>query len=269
MKITDDDTGLSCPEILSTNRLLAKLPEGEFQRLVPYMEQVSLARGTVLYNAGDRIRYAYFLNRNTLVSVIFTMENGASIEACVVGSEGMVSIQSFLRPEVYPARIVVQTAGSGMRINADALREAFNSGGVLQDLLLRYTQAVITQICQTAACNHLHSVEERLSRWLLTIHDRVAGEIPLTHELISRRLGIHRSSVNEAACVLRSEGMIRYGRGKIAILNRDALCSITCECYEIIKKQFDRTLVVKDRNSHVMPETAQTAPFTTATVFSR
>lgn len=182
-----------------TNRLLATLPAAEFQQLVPNLELVSLARGQVLYEVGQRIRYAYFLNNNTLASVVFTMENGASIEVDVVGSEGLVSIQAFLRPEVFPGRIVVQIAGSAMRIRADALRTAFKRGGRLQDLLLRYTQAIVTQISQTAACNHLHSVEQRLSRWLLTIHDRVDGDIPLTHELISRRLGAHRSSVKPQA----------------------------------------------------------------------
>ena len=172
------------------------------------------------------------------------MENGASIEACIVGSEGMVTIQAVLGPKVYPARIVTQIAGSAMRISADALREAFDRGGLLRKLLLRYTQAVVTQISQTAACNHLHTVEQRLSRWLLTIHDRVEGEIWLTHELISRRLGAHRSSVNDAAADLRSKGAIRYGRGKITILDREALNSVACECSEIIKRQFDRTLVI-------------------------
>ncbi len=244
MRTIDDDPGLNDAEVLTENRLLAALPDAAFQRLAPDLEQVSLARGEVLYNAGERIRYAYFLNSNTLVSVIFAMETGAGIEAGVVGNEGMVSVQAFLRPEVYPARIVAQIGGSAMRISAEALREAFNRGGVLQDVLLRYMQAVVTQMCQTAACNHLHTIEERLSRWLLTIHDRVAGEIPLTHELISRRLGIHRSSVNEAARALRSEGMISYRRGIITIIDHNALSSITCECYEIIKKLYDRAAVV-------------------------
>ena len=226
-------------QISTTNRLLAALPKDELQRLAPCLERVSLARGEVLYEVGQRIRYAYFLNKNTLASVVFTMENGASIEVDVVGSEGLVSIQAFLRPEVYPGRIVVQIAGSAMRIRADALLAAFKHGGRLQDLLLRYTQAIVTQISQTAACNHLHSVEQRLSRWLLTIHDRVEGDIPLTHELISRRLGAHRSSVNEAAGFLQRSGAIRYARGHITILDRAALYSVACECYEIIKKHHD------------------------------
>ncbi len=235
---------LTSPQIPATNGLLAALPAGEFVRLVPKLEEVSIARGEVLYEAGQHILYAYFLNKNTLASVVFTMMNGESVEVDVVGSEGLVSIQAFLRPDIYPGRIVAQNGGSAMRIRADDLRAAFRRGGVLQELLLSYTQAVLTQIAQTAACNHLHSVEERLSRWLLTIHDRVEGEIPLTHELISRRLGTHRSSVNEAAGRLRSEGIIRYARGKITILDRDKLISLACECYGIIKEQFDRALSV-------------------------
>ncbi len=239
MRKSVDDNRLNNSQILTTNGLLAALPDTAFKRLVPYLEQVSLAPGEVLYDAGENIRHAYFLNRNTLASVISTMEDGGSVEACVVGSEGLVGIQAFLRAEATPARIVVQVAGSAVRIRAELLREEFNRGGMLQDLLLRYTHALVAQISQTAACNHLHTVEERLARWLLTINDWVTGDIPLTHELISRRLGSHRSSVNEVACAFRRKGIIRYGRGKITVLDREELCSIACECYGIIKEQFD------------------------------
>ncbi len=242
MRKSVDDKRLNNSQIMTTNRLLAALPDAEFQRLVPNLEQVSLAPGEVLYEAGENIRHAYFLNRNTLASVISTMEDGAGIEACVVGSEGLVGIQAFLRADATPARIVVQAAGSAVRIRAELLREEFNRGGMLQDLLLRYTHALVAQISQTAACNHLHTVEERLSRWLLTINDRVTGDISLTHELISRRLGSHRSSVNEIAGVLRRKGIIRYGRGKIIVLDREELSSVACECYGIIKEQFDLAL---------------------------
>lgn len=222
-----------------TNKLLLALPKDELERLAPSLEFISFARGEVLYDAGQRIRYAYFLNKNTLASVVFTMESGASLEVDLVGSEGLVSIQTFLGPEVYPGRVVIQVAGSAMRIRADDLRRAFNLGGFTRNVLLRYTQAVITQIAQTAACNHLHSVEERLSRWLLTINDRVDGDIPLTHEVISRRLGTHRSSVNEAAAGLQRRGVIRYVRGNITVLHREELRSAACECYDVIRRQFD------------------------------
>ncbi len=224
-----------------SNRLLAALPEEEFQRLAPKLESVSLAFGKTIYESSDRIRHVYFLDRNTLASQCIIMEDGASVGACIVGHEGLVGIQAFLRAERIPNRVVVQVAGSAMRMRADSLRGEFDRGGVLQDLLLRYTHALFTQVLQVAACNQLHSVEERLSRWLLMIHDRVMpGDLPLTQELISRRLGAHRSSVSEAAGILRREGLIRYKRGKLTILDRKGLKSIACECYGIIKGEFDR-----------------------------
>ncbi len=226
-----------------SNRLLDALPEEEFQRLAPKLEPVSLAFGETIYESGDRIRHVYFLNRNTLASLCITMEDGASVGACVVGHEGMVGIQAFLRAERIPNRVVVQVAGGAMRMRADGLRVEFNRGEVLQDLLLRYTHALFTQVLQVAACNQLHSVEERLSRWLMMIHDRVmTGDLPLTQELISRRLGAHRSSVSEAAGILRREGVIRYKRGKLTILDFERLKSSACECYGAIKEEFDRAL---------------------------
>ena len=226
-------------QVSLTNRMLARLPRGEFERLIPDLRYVPLPKGEVLYEAGDRIRHAYFLNENALASVIFTMQDGAGMEVCVVGSEGLVSIQAYLGPLVYPARIVVQSTGSALRIDAEILRAAFHRGGVLQSVLLRYTQAVVTQIAQAAACNHLHTVEQRLARWLLTIHDRVPDDISLTQEVISRRLGIHRSSISEAIVILQQRGVIRHTRGHIAILEPASLRAVACECYEIIKKQYD------------------------------
>lgn len=235
----NDEKRLNNLEISTTNCLLLALSESELSKLLPKMKRVSLARGEVLYEPGEHIKYAYFLNENTLASINFTMENGAGIETSLVGCEGMVSIMTFLRPDVYPAAIVVQFAGSAMRIPAETLRTEFNLGGKLQNILLRYTQAAIVQVAQTAACNRLHSVEQRLSRWLLTIHDRVTGEIPITHELISLRLGAHRSSVNKATGLFKREGMIRYARGKITIVDHEKLGSMACECYKSIKRQFE------------------------------
>jgi CRP-like cAMP-binding protein len=223
----------------TTNRLLLALSESELSQLLPKMELVSLAHGEVLYAPGGHITHAYFLNENTLASINFTMQDGTGIETSLVGCEGMVSIMTFLKPDIYPAAIVVQFAGNAMRISAETLQAEFNSGGTLQSILLRYTQAAIVQVAQTAACNRLHSVEQRLSRWLLTIHDRVAGEIPITHELISLRLGAHRSSVNKATSLFKREGLIRYARGKITIVDREKLCSMACECYKNIKRQFE------------------------------
>ena len=226
-----------------SNRLLAALPEEEFQRLAPKLEHVSLTFGKTIYESGDRIYHVYFLNRNTLASLYITMANGASAGASVVGHEGIVGIQAYLKAERTPNRIIVQVAGGAMRMRADELRMEFNRGGLLQDLLLRYTHALFAQVLQVAACNRFHSVEERLSRWLLMIHDRVTSDgILLTQELLSRRLGAHRSSVSEAAGILRREGLIRYKRGKLTILDFERLKSSACECYGVIKGEFDQAL---------------------------
>jgi CRP-like cAMP-binding protein len=233
------------PRMQIDNRLLAALPGEDYQRLARHSEPVALAPGEVLYESGERVGYVYFLNKNTLVSLVSTMEGGMSVEAGVVGNEGMIGIQAFMRTETTPHRSVVQLAGSALKMRADVLREEFNRGGALQDLLLRYTHALLTEISRTASCNHLHTVEERLSRWLLVIHDRVSADhLPLTQEMISRRLGAHRSSVSEVADTLRRKGLLRYSRGKITIPNREALKSMTCECYNIIKEEFDRVLAV-------------------------
>lgn len=227
------------------NQLLTALPDEEFQRLVPQLEPVSLTLGKILYESGERVRHVYFLSKDTLASLIVTMEDGKSVEAGVIGSEGMVGIQAFLRAESTPHRVVVQVGGTALRMRASVLREEFNRGGALQDLLLRYTHALLTEVLQVAACNHLHSVEERLSRWLLTIDERATmNELPLTQELISRRLGAHRSSIGEAASSLRRRGVIRYLRGRITVVDSSALRAGTCECYDIVREEFSRALVI-------------------------
>lgn len=232
---------LNNSRVPTDNRLLAALPSEEFERLVPCLELVSLAPGEVLYESGERIRHVYFPNRNTLVSLNITIDDGTCVEVGVVGNEGMIGVQAFLGAGTTPTRIAVQIAGSAMRVRADVLREEFNRGGPLQALLLRYMHALFAQVLLTAACNHLHSVEERFSRWLLMIHERVwLDELPLTQELISRRLGAHRSSVSEACDTLRREGLIRYKRGKITILDREGLKSAACGCYDLIKEEFDQ-----------------------------
>lgn len=223
------------------NRLLAALPDEEFARLVPNLEYVSLAPGEVLYESGERIRHVYFPNRNTLASLVADTDDGTSVEVGIVGNEGVIGIQAFLGVETTPTRIVAQIGGSAVRMRADVFREEFNRGGRLKDLLLRYTHALFAQVLHTAACNHLHSVEERFSRWLLMIHERATMDnLPLTQELISRRLGAHRSSVSVATDAFRREGLIRYERGKITILDREGLKSAACGCYGIIREEFDR-----------------------------
>lgn len=227
------------------NRLLAALPDAEFARLVPNLETVSLALGEVLYESGEQIRHVYFPDRNTLASLVATIEDGTSVEVGVVGNEGVIGVQAFLGAETTPTRIAVQIAGGAIRMRADLLREEFNRGGRFQALLLRYTHALFAQVLHTAVCNHLHSVEERFSRWLLMVHERaMLDDLPLTQELISRRLGAHRSSVSEAADTLRREGLIHFKRGKITILDREGLEAAACGCYDVIKNEFDQITTV-------------------------
>jgi CRP-like cAMP-binding protein len=225
------------------NRLLTALPDEEFQRLAPHFEPVSLTIGEILYHSSERVRYVYFLNQEALASLTVTMEDGKSVEANVIGSEGMVGIQAFLRAESTPNRVVVEVAGSALRLHANLLRDEFNRGGTLQHLLLRYTHARFTEVSQVAACNHLHSVKQRLSRWLLVRHDRVRiNDLRVTQELISRRLGAHRSSIAEAVSFFRQKGLIRYLRGKITLLDTSRLKGMTCECYDIVTEEFQRAV---------------------------
>ncbi len=222
------------------NRLLAALPVKEFERLVPHLEPVTLALGEVLFEAGERIRHVYFPDNNTLASLVACFDDGTSVEVGVVGNEGMIGIQAFLGAPT-PTRITVQISGSALRMRADLLLEEFNRGGRLQALLFRYTNALFAQVLHTAACNQLHSVAQRFSRWLLMIHERaMLANLPLTQELISRRLGAHRSSISEAADTLRREGLIRYQRGKITILDREGLNAAACGCYDVIKEEFSQ-----------------------------
>jgi CRP-like cAMP-binding protein len=227
--------------VTTDNRLLVALSAEDFARFSPNLETVSLALGEVLQESGEPIRYVYFPNRNTLASLVADIDDGTSVEVGVVGNEGVIGIQAFLGAETTPTRTIVQIAGSAVRVRADMLREGFKRGGRLQDLLLRYTHALYAQVLHTAVCNHLHSVEERFSRWLLMIHERTwLNNLPLTQELISRRLGAHRSSVSEAAKTFRREGLISYKRGKITILDREGLKDATCGCYDAIKEEFNQ-----------------------------
>lgn len=232
---------LNNSDLTTDNRLLAALPDKEFARLVPHLETISLALGEVLQESGEPIWHVYFPNRNTLASLVADIDDGTSVEVGIVGNEGVIGIQAFLGVETTPTRIVVQVGDSAVRMRADVLRDEFNRGGRLRDLLLRYTHALFAQVLHTAACNHFHSVEERFSRWLLMIHERATmDDLPLTQELISRRLGAHRSSVSDAAETFRREGLIHYKRGKITILDRERLKSAACGCYDVIKEEFDQ-----------------------------
>lgn len=224
------------------NGILAALPCEEFARLSPNLKLVNLTGGEVLYETGDNIRYAYFLNSGA-VCLLAESSNGESIEVGSVGNEGVVGVPAILRVESALFRVIVEIPGDALRVEAETLREEFHRGGKLQNLLLRYTHALFTQMSQSGICNHFHTVEQRFSRWLLVTSDRCQSEsFELTHELIAQMLGTSRSAVTMAADRLRRLGLISHCRGKVSILDRPALQVTGCECYEIIKDEFDRFL---------------------------
>jgi CRP-like cAMP-binding protein len=224
------------------NHLLAALPPEEFGRLLPYLELVSLPLGEVLYESGNRLRHVYFPT-TSIVSLLYVMEDGASAEIAVVGNEGILGIALFMGGETTPSRAVVQSAGHGYRLQAELLKNEFNRAGPMLHLLLRYTQALITQMAQTAVCNRHHSVDQQLCRWLLMSLDRLpSNELSMTQELIANMLGVRREGVTEAAGKLQSAGLIHYRRGHITVINRAGLEARACECYAVVKKEFDRLL---------------------------
>jgi CRP-like cAMP-binding protein len=226
----------------TSNRILQALTRPEYEFLAMYLEPVRLWTGEVLYHPEQSITHVYFPNRGT-VSVIAVFADGGSVEAGMVGNEGMFGINVFLGSISTPLQAVVQLPGDGLRMRADVLKREFQKGGILQDVLLRYTQAFITQVAQTAACNNSHKVEGRLARWLLMCGDRAhSAELDLTQEFISQMLGIRRAGVSVAAGELQERGIIRYRRGCITIVDRAALEAESCECYEVVKKEFKRLL---------------------------
>ncbi|MES2010332.1 MAG: Crp/Fnr family transcriptional regulator [Pseudomonadota bacterium] len=224
------------------NQLLAVLPEGEWLRLAPHLILTELPLGHVVYESGDQLGYVYFPT-TAIVSLLYVMEDGGSAEIAIVGNEGIVGIALFMGGETTPSRAIVQSAGHGYRLSAKVLKQEFTRGGPIQHLLLRYTQALITQMAQTAVCNRHHSIEQQLCRWLLLSIDRLpSNELTMTQELISNMLGVRRSGVTEAALKLQSAGLIRYSHGHIAVLDRPALEKHACECYAVVKREFDRLL---------------------------
>jgi CRP-like cAMP-binding protein len=224
------------------NRLLAALPGDEYELLLPSLQQVSFSLGEVVYEFGGHLDYVYFPT-TAIVSLLYTMENGTSAEMGLTGNDGVVGIALFMGGGTMPNRAVVQSAGGAIRMKAKVLQDAFALGGKFQQLLLRYTQALITQISQTAVCNRLHSVDQQLCRWLLLSHDRVkADELIMTQELIADMLGVRREGVTVAAGRLQDAGAISYVRGHIKILNRQKLEETVCECYRVVKDEFDRLL---------------------------
>ena len=223
------------------NHLLAALPRAEWQRWLPQLEWVSMPLGQILYESGSTLSHVYFPT-TAIVSLLYVMENGASAEIAVVGNEGIVGVSLFMGGESTPSRAVVQSAGQGFRLSSDAIKDEFKRAPVLH-LLLRYTQALITQMAQTAVCNRHHSLDQQLCRWLLLSLDRLKDlELVMTQELIANMLGVRREGVTEGALKLQKAGLIRYSRGRIAVLDRTGLEARSCECYAVVKKEYDRLL---------------------------
>ena len=224
------------------NHLLACLPAAEWSRWAPQLEAVDLPLGCVLYESGVALNHVYFPT-TAIVSLLYVMEDGASAEIAVVGNEGVVGVSIFMGGETTPSRAVVQSAGKGYRLRAGVLKEEFNRSAPALHLLLRYTQALITQMAQTAVCNRHHSLDQQLCRWLLLSLDRLSGsELVMTQELIANMLGVRREGVTEAALKLQRAGLIRYARGHITALDRPGLEARSCECYAVVKKEYDRLL---------------------------
>lgn len=224
------------------NRLLQALPEKDYRRLLPHLELVTLSLGEVLYESGGHLHYVYFPT-TAIVSLLYVMEDGASAEIAVVGFEGIVGIALFMGGESMPNRAVVQSAGDAIRLKAPLLTHEFNRSGPVQPLLLRYTLAMLTQMAQTAVCNRHHTVDQQLCRWLLLSLDRLpSNELSMTQELIANMLGVRREGVTEAAGGLQRAGLIQYHRGKITVIDRPGLEERVCECYQVVKDEFDRLL---------------------------
>jgi len=222
------------------NHLLAALSEAERQRIYPYLQLVSMPLGKVLYEPGESLRHVYF-PADCIVSLLYVMENGASAEISVVGNEGLVGIALFMGGETTPSRAIVQSAGRAYRLIGQRLKDEFHRSGAMQLLMLRYTQALITQMAQTAVCNRHHSVDQQLCRWLLLSLDRLSStRLTMTQELIANMLGVRREGVTEAAGKLQKAGVIKYSRGEITVLDRPKLEAMCCECYAVVKKESDR-----------------------------
>lgn len=230
------------PRALKHNRLLDHLPEAELALLEPHLTAVTLPLGEVLYESGGRMGNVYFPT-TSIVSLLYVMEDGASAEIAVVGNEGMVGVALFMGGETTPSRAVVQSAGQAFKLPGKVIKDLFEQGAAMQHLLLRYTQALITQMAQTAVCNRHHSLDQQLCRWLLLSLDRLAGnDLVMTQELIANMLGVRREGVTEAAGRLQDAGVIKYRRGHITVLDRPALEARSCECYAVVKTETDRLL---------------------------
>jgi len=230
------------PDDSTRNHLLAALPDEDFARVNSHLELVSLELGQVLYESGDRMTHIYFPT-TAIISLLYIMQNGGTAEIGIAGNNGLVGIALFMGGDTTSNRAVVQSAGEAVRMEAAALRAEFKRGGVFQDISLRYTQALMTQISQTAVCNRLHNVEQQLCRWLLINHDQLpADKLVMTHDLIANMLGVRREGVSVAAGHLQDLGVIEYSRGTVHILDRKGLERVCCECYKVVSDEYDRLL---------------------------
>jgi CRP-like cAMP-binding protein len=230
------------PHTPKQNHVLAALPAADYARLLPDLELISMPLGWVVYESGGQMGYLYFPT-TSIVSLLYVMESGASAEIAITGNDGLVGISLFMGGESTPSRAVVQSAGHGYRLKAGILKREFALGGQLQHLALRFTQALITQMAQTAVCNRHHAIDQQLCRWLLLSLDRLpSNKLAMTQELIANMLGVRREGVTEAAGKLQEAGLINYSRGHITVLDRPQLEKRVCECYAVVKKEMDRLL---------------------------
>ena len=237
------------------NRLLAAFPQEVRDRIFPDLELVALPLGKVLYESGDTMRHVYFPT-NSIVSLLYVLEDGASAEISVVGDEGVVGVALFMGGESTPSRAIVQSAGHAYRLSGSRTKEEFHHDGQMQLLMLRYTQALITQMAQTAVCNRHHSIDQQLCRWLLLSLDRLEGnQLVMTQELIANMLGVRREGVTEAASKLQKLGVITYARGHITVIDRPKLESLSCECYAVVKRETDRLLPYLHEQEKPVPNT--------------
>jgi CRP-like cAMP-binding protein len=259
-------THMSAQQNPNHNHLLDALPHNIFERISPHLELISMPLGTVLYESGSQLQHVYFPTA-AIVSLQYVMENGASAEIAGVGNEGILGVPIFMGGNNMPNRATVQTAGSVFRLKARTMMEEFNRAGgrrsgALQNLMLRYTQALLTQMSQTAACNRHHSVEQQLCRWLLSTLDRLpSNEMSMTQELIASMLGVRREGITEIAGNLQRAGLIRYRRGHITVLDRPQLEACACECYSVVKKEFNRLLSHTGTNKTIFPLHRRIQPF--------
>ena len=231
---------MSYPPSLELNQILRALPAPERERLYPHLRLVPMSLGMVLYESGARVRHIYFPT-DCIVSLLYVLEDGNSAEIAIVGKEGAVGVSLFMGGETTPSRAVVQTPGFAYRLSGTRLKQEFDRHGQMLNLLLRYTQSLITQMAQTAVCNRYHALDQQLCRWLLLSLDRLdSNELKMTQELIASMLGVRREGVTEAAGRLQKQGVIRYSRGKITVLDRPKLERLSCECYGVVKKESDR-----------------------------